>query len=328
MMERRAIGTLEASVVGLGCNQFGTQGCDAPTSSRVIGEALDAGITYFDTADEYGSNYFDPDDPSGWGRSEEILGRALRSRRDEVVIATKFGVHPHGDEEHGGASARWAKQAVDDSLRRLATDRIDLYQLHFPDTTVPIDETLVALDELVADGKVREIGCCNFSADQLEEADAVAPGHRRFVSLQSALNLFQRGAVEDLLPTCERLGLAFIPYYPLASGMLTGKYRRGDVPSSGTRLTDQVSDQARQRLFSDRTFDRLEALEAYAAAQGRTILELAFAWLLAQPAVATVIAGAAKPGQAAANAAAGEWRLSRDEAAAVTRVVEQATAPA
>ena len=325
-MEQRRIGSLHASVVGLGCNQFGTKSCDEDTSTQVIGEALDAGITYFDTADEYGAAYFDPDDPSGWGRSEEILGAALRSRRDEVVIATKFGVHPHGDAERGGASARWARRAVEDSLRRLGTDRIDLYQLHFPDPSVPVDETLAALDELVTAGKVREIGCCNFSAAQLEEAAdvAVAAGHHPFVSLQSALNLFQRGALDDVLPACERLGVAFIPYYPLASGMLTGKYRRGEPIPDNTRLSEQVTEDARARLFSDRTFARLEALEAFAQARGHTLLELAFAWLLAQPSVATVIAGAAKPGQAAANAGAAGWHLTPDDAAAAVQAIVDA----
>jgi aryl-alcohol dehydrogenase-like predicted oxidoreductase len=192
---------------------------------------------------------------------------------------------------------------------------------------VPIAETLGALDELVTAGKVREIGCCNLSAEQLAEADATATaaGQRRFVSLQSVMNLIQRGAVTELLPTTERLGMAFIPYYPLASGMLTGKYRRGQPMPSGTRLAEQVTDEARERLFSERTFARLEALEAFAAERGHTLLELAFGWLLAQPTVATVIAGAAKPGQAAANAAAGGWRLTPDEAAAATDAVANAS---
>jgi aryl-alcohol dehydrogenase-like predicted oxidoreductase len=325
-VEQRRIGTLHASVVGLGCNQFGTKACDEATSTQVIEEALDAGITYFDTADEYGAAYFDPNDPSGWGRSEEILGAALRNRRDEVVIATKFGVHPHGDAERGGASARWARRAVEDSLQRLGTDRIDLYQLHFPDPDVPVDETLAVLDEMVTAGKVREIGCCNFSAAQLEEAAdvAIADAHRPFASLQSALNLFQRGALDDVLPACERLGMAFIPYYPLASGMLTGKYRRGEPLPGDTRLSEQVTEDARARLLSDRTFARLEALEVFAQARGHTLLELAFAWLLAQPTVATVIAGAAKPGQAAANASAAGWQLTRDDAAAAVQVIVDA----
>jgi aryl-alcohol dehydrogenase-like predicted oxidoreductase len=322
-MDRRAIGSLQASVVGLGCNQFGTKTCDESTSRRVIGEAFDAGITFFDTADEYGTAYFDPDDPSGWGASEEILGRALRDRRDDVVIASKFGSHPHGDAERGGNSPRWIRQAIEDSLRRLQTDRIDLYQVHFPDPSVPIDETLGALRDLVDAGKVREVGCCNFSSEQLREAgDAVESGAGpRFVSAQSALNLFQRGVLDDVIPACREMDMAFVPYYPLASGMLTGKYRRGRPMPTGTRLVDQVPDDTKQRVFSERAFARVEALTAHAEARGHTLLELAFAWLLAQPTVATVIAGAAKPGQAAANAGAATWRLSADEAQEVTDVV-------
>jgi aryl-alcohol dehydrogenase-like predicted oxidoreductase len=325
-MERRAIGNLQASVVGIGCNQFGTKSCDEPSSRRVIDEAFDAGITFFDTADEYGTAYFDPHDRSGWGASEEILGRALRGRRDDVVVASKFGAHPHGDDERGGNSARWIRQAIEDSLRRLQTDWIDLYQVHFPDPSVPIDETLGALRDLVEAGKVREVGCCNFSAEQLQEArDAVESGAGlRFVSAQSALNLFQRGALDDVIPACREMEMAFVPYYPLASGMLTGKYRRGRPMPTGTRLVDQVPDDTKQRVFSERAFARVEALTAHAEASGHTLLELAFAWLLAQPTVATVIAGAAKPGQAAANANAATWRLSPDEVQEVTHVVSTA----
>jgi aryl-alcohol dehydrogenase-like predicted oxidoreductase len=322
-MEQRPIGSLQASVVGLGCNQFGTRSCDEAMSRRVIDEAIAAGITYFDTADEYGSAYSDPTDPSGWGASEEILGRALRGRRDDVVLASKFGARPHGDDQRGGNSARWARLAIEASLRRLQTDRIDLYQVHFPDPSVPIAETLGALGELVDAGKVRDVGCCNFSVAQLREAAAAAQvaGVPRFVSAQSALNLFQRGALDDVVPASSELGMAFVPYYPLASGMLTGKYRRDAPMPTGTRLVDQVSDEAKQRLLSDRTFARVEALSAYAEARGHTLLELAFAWLLAQPAVATVIAGAAKPGQAAANANAAGWRMTADQAREVTQVV-------
>jgi aryl-alcohol dehydrogenase-like predicted oxidoreductase len=313
--------------VGLGCNQFGTKACDEPTSRRIVDEAIESGIDYFDTADEYGSNYFDPTDPEGWGRSEEILGRALAGRRDDVVIASKFGARPHGgDEGRGGNRARWARQAVEESLRRLDTDRIDLYQVHFPDAAVPIEETLGALDELVRAGKVREIGCCNFSGAMLRAAAGAADrfGHRRFASAQNALNLFSRGALDDVLPACADLGMAFVPYYPLASGMLTGKYRRGAPPPTGTRLTDQVDDATRGRVFSERAYARLEALERYSVERGHTLLELAFAWLLAQPTLATVIAGAARPGQAAANAAASGWRLTADEATEATRIVANA----
>jgi aryl-alcohol dehydrogenase-like predicted oxidoreductase len=325
-VETRSIGVLSASVVGLGCNQLGTKACDADTSRRVVQEAVDAGITFFDVADEYGMNYLDPSDPEGWGRSEEILGQALGDRRDQVVIATKFGIHPHGDAEgRGGASARWAHLAIDDSLRRLRTDYVDLYQLHVPDPAVPIEETLGAMQELVDAGKVREIGCCNRNGQSLREAAAAAQaaGVPPFRSAQSALNLFRRNALTDEIPACEELGMAFIPYYPLASGMLTGKYRRDSVPS-GTRLADQVTPEAQARLFSEKTFARLEALDAFARERGHTLLELAIGWLLAQPAVSTVIAGAAKPGQAAANAAGAQWHLTPEDAALATQTVAQA----
>jgi aryl-alcohol dehydrogenase-like predicted oxidoreductase len=324
-MEHRRIGQLSVSIVGVGCNQFGTS-ADAVTTAEIVHEAIDAGINYFDTADEYGRNYAERDDPRGWGLSEELLGRALRGRRDEVVIASKFGIGVPGDPESGGASRRWVETAVEQSLRRLGTDRIDLYQLHFPDPAMPIEETLGALDRLVRAGKVREIGCCNLSADALADADAAARRHglNRFVSNQAPLNLLQRGSLDAVMPACERLGLVFIPYYPLASGMLTGKYRRDEAPPAGTRLTEQVSGEAQARLFSDRTFTRLEVLERWAAARHHSLLELAFAWLLAHPAVATVIAGAARPGQASANAQAAGWSLSPDDLAEVAAAVRQA----
>jgi aryl-alcohol dehydrogenase-like predicted oxidoreductase len=327
-MDHRNIGALSVPVVGLGCNQFGTAACDEPTSLKVIGEALEAGINYFDVADEYGQNYADPTDSRGWGVSEEILGRALRGRRDEVVIATKFGSRPHGDVTRGGNSARWARIALEDSLRRLGIEHVDLYQVHFPDPDVPIAETLSVLDEFVREGKVREIGCCNFTGPMLREASNAARegGFRQFASVQNSLNLFQRGALDDALPVCRELQMAFIPYYPLASGMLTGKYRRGMTLPSDTRLTDglMITAEARDRLFSDRTFARLEALDSFASSRGHSLLELAIGWLLAQPAVATVIAGAAKPGQAESNASAAGWHLSLDEANQATQALLEA----
>jgi aryl-alcohol dehydrogenase-like predicted oxidoreductase len=316
---------VSVSVVGMGCNQLGTV-CDRATSAQIVGEALDAGVNYFDVADEYGRNYSDPTDERGWGLAEEYLGHALRSRRDDAVIATKFGVQPPGHPDRGGAGARWITVAVDDSLRRLGTDRIDVYQLHIPDPTVPIEETLGALGGLIKAGKVREIGCCNLSGDDLVHAADAAEqgGFRRFASIQSPLNVIQRGSLGDVMPACERLSMAFIPYYPLASGMLTGKYRRGRLPVSGTRLTDQLPAEVRTRLFTDRSFDRLEALEAFAGERGHSLLELAFAWLLGHPAVATVIAGAAKPGQVSDNARAAGWRLGPEELAQVVDVVHKA----
>lgn len=325
-MEHRKIGDLSVSVVGLGCNQLGTAYCDDETSARIVGEALDAGITYFDTADEYGANYADHDDPTGWGHSEEVLGQALRSHRDEVVIGSKFGVRPHGA-PGGGASAEWARTALEASLRRLGTDHIDLYQLHFPDPTVPIEETLGAMDEMVTAGKVREIGCCNLSGDELEKAAAAADrgGLRRFASAQNALNLLQRGADDDVVPACERLGMGFIPYYPLASGTLTGKYRRNEPLPAASRLVEQVDEGTRSKILSDRGFARLEALEAFAAERGHTLLELAFGWLLGHAPVATVIAGAGRPGQAATNAAAAGWQMTPEEVEGATRAVTEAT---
>jgi aryl-alcohol dehydrogenase-like predicted oxidoreductase len=218
------------------------------------------------------------------------------------------------------------RQALDESLTRLGTDGIDLYQLHVPDPTVPIAETLGALDDLVRAGKVREIGCSNLSADELDTAMAEAHerGLRPFASIQSPLNLVQRGALTDIMPACERNGIAFIPYYPLASGVLTGKYRRGKAAPEDSRIGQQVTADEQARILSDRTFARLDALTAFAAAQGHTLLELAFGWLLGHPAVATIIAGASKPGQAAVNADAAGWTLTPDEVAEATRVVQNA----
>jgi aryl-alcohol dehydrogenase-like predicted oxidoreductase len=331
-VEHRSIGALSVSVVGLGCNQLGTAACDEAASQRVLAEALDAGIQFFDTSDEYGRNYADSSDLTGWGRSEEILGRVLRSRRDEVVMATKFGPPgPLSDDpddelysaERSHASARGVQLAAEGSLRRLQTDRIDLFQLHFPDPRFPIDETLAALDDLVRDGKVREIGCCNLSGTELRAAAAAAHdlGLRRFVSAQNSLNILQRAALDGVMPACEELDMAFIPYYPLASGVLTGKYRREAPTPAGARVTEQFTDEARRRVLSERTFARLDALEAFAQSRSRSLLELAFAWLLGHPRVASVIAGATRPDQVRANAAAADWRLSPDEVDEVTRTV-------
>jgi aryl-alcohol dehydrogenase-like predicted oxidoreductase len=331
-MEHRAIGSLSVSVVGLGCNQLGTKSCDDATSARVVGEALDRGITFFDTSDEYGRDYAQPDDLSGWGRSEELLGRALAGHRDQVVIASKFGpigqvrdgVDETGlDQVRSRASAEGVRMAVEESLSRLGTDRIDLYQLHFPDPRYPIEETLTVLDELVQEGKVREIGCANFTGASLHEAAAAADkaGVGRFSSVQNHYNLLQRRQLEDALPVCDELGLAFLPYYPLASGVLTGKYRRDEPVPAGSRLADQVSDELRSRMLSDRVYQRLDALTAWAHDRGHELLDLAFAWLLGQPRVASVISGASKPAQVAANAAAGAWILTPAEVTEVTALV-------
>ena len=303
-MEKRRIGSLEASVVGLGCNNFGRR-LDLDATSAVVDAALDVGITFFDTADTYGGT-----------RSEEYLGRALGRRREDVVVATKFGSRL--DEQRRGARPEYVHRAVEDSLRRLGTDRIDLYQLHTPDFDVPIGETLGALDELVRAGKVREVGCSNFSVDQLREAEeATREGAARFVSVQNEYSLLHREPEGDVLPECERLGLAFIPYFPLANGLLAGKYRRGKDAPAESRL-----DSARgERLLTDRNLDVVERLIGFSEGQGHTILELAFSWLLRRPAVASVIAGATSPEQARSNAAAAWWRLTEAEMNEVDSIV-------
>jgi aryl-alcohol dehydrogenase-like predicted oxidoreductase len=303
VMQTRRIGSLQVSVVGLGCNNFGGR-LDADGTARVVQAALDAGVNFFDTADIYGGT-----------KSEEFLGRALGSRRGEVLIATKFGGKI--DEERKGARPEYVRRAAEDSLRRLGTDRIDLYQLHMPDPEVPIAETLGAMNELVQAGKVREIGCSNFSVEQLREAEAaVPPGGARFESVQNHYSLFHRDPERDVLPECERRGLCFLPYFPLANGLLTGKYRKGQPPPEGTRLSgDRFAKVTEQQL------DRVEALIRFAESRGHTILELAFAWLLARPAVASVIAGATRPEQVRANAAAAGWQLTADDLAQIDAMV-------
>jgi aryl-alcohol dehydrogenase-like predicted oxidoreductase len=302
-METRKIGSLDVSAVGLGTNNFGFR-MDEADVPAVVDAALGAGITFFDTADAY-------------GRSERRLAAALGARRDDVVLATKFA-SPLGANRPGGARPEYIRSAVERSLRELATDRIDLYQIHRPDPDTPIAETLAALDELVRAGKVREIGCSNFSADQLVAADeAVKGGAARFVSVQNHYNLLHRADEAEVLPTCERLGLAHIPYFPLASGLLTGKYRRGEPPPVGTRLA-AWGDRA-DAMLADRNFDAIDRLTAWAQARGHTVLELAIAWLLAKPTVASVIAGATTAGQAHANAAA-TWWLAPDEVAEVDAI--------
>jgi len=303
-VEKRHIGSLKVSVVGLGCNNFGRR-LDFDATKAVVDAALEAGITFFDTADTYDGT-----------RSEEYLGRALGRRREDVVLATKFGSRI--DEQRRGARPEYVRKAVEDSLLRLGTDRIDLYQLHTPDPSVPIEETLGALDELVKAGKVREIGCSNFSADRLREAEEAAhEGAARFVSVQNEYSLLHREPEGDVLPECERLGIAFIPYFPLANGLLTGKYRRGQDAPTGSRLNSGRS----ERLLTERNLDIVERLIEFSQRQGHTILELAFSWLLARPAVASVIAGATSPEQARSNAAAAGWKLTDEELAEITSVV-------
>ncbi|MEO7043622.1 MAG: aldo/keto reductase [Gemmatimonadaceae bacterium] len=309
-MDRRAIGSLWVSVVGLGCNNFGIR-LDEAGTGRVVHAALDAGINFFDTADIYG----------GGGRSEEFLGRALGARRSDVLIATKFGMPM--DDQHRGARPEYVRAAVEDSLRRLGTDHIDLYQLHQPDPSVPIAETLGAMNELVVAGKVREIGCSNFSAQQIREAEDVSTGRgfARFVSVQNEYSLLRRDPEIDVLAECERVNAAFLPFFPLASGLLTGKYHRGESAPEGSRLASGP----RAAQLTDDRLAQVELLRDFAHSTGHTLLELAFAWLLAKPVVASVIAGATKPEQVASNVATTEWRLTDDEMAAINRILPAPT---
>jgi len=281
----------EVSVVGLGCNNFGMR-VDLEGTRAVVDAALDAGVTLFDTADIYGNK----------GGSESFLGEALEGRRDRVVLATKFG-GDMGDGTKARGSRDYIRKAIDASLERLRTDYVDVYQYHTPDHVTPFEETFGALDELVREGKARYIGHSNLEAAQVEEVDALARerGWARPVSAQNHYSLLRREAEDELLPVCERLGIGVLPYFPLASGLLTGKYRRGRPPPEGTRLS------GRAEVFTDETFDRLEALESFAAERGLTLLQVAIGGLAAQPAVASVIAGATQAEQVRENAAAGAW---------------------
>lgn len=312
-MESRTLGISGplVSVVGLGCNNLGRPGTltfDQEGTDAVVHAALDAGVTFFDTADIYGAEY---------GLSETRLGAALRGRRDEAVIATKFGHSAYETplDELGPKGARaYVRAAVEGSLRRLGVDRVDLYQLHTPDPSTPIAETLGALDELVREGKVGAIGHSNFDGPQLEEADAEAVrlGTVRFTSAQNHYSLVARGAEADVIPAAERLGLGFLPYFPLANGLFTGKFSRGSMPAD-TRIGRQ-----RPEVHENAPWDAIEALEAFAAARGIGLLEVTFGWLLSRSALSSVIAGATKPEQIRANAAAGvAWRPSADEVAEI-----------
>lgn len=303
-MKTRRIGSLTVSEVGLGCNNFGGK-LDYGGSQAVVQAALDAGVTFFDTADIYGAT-----------ASEEFLGRSLATRRHTVVIATKFGMAIDADRH--GASPAYLRRALEDSLRRLGTDWVDLYQLHQPDPATPLADTLGTLNDLVQEGKIREIGCSNFSAAQLGEAEAARVAHHaRFVSVQNQYSLLHREPEREVLPACERLGLAFIPYFPLASGLLTGKYSRGVAPPPGTRLS---AARMAARFLTDDRLARVEGLSAFARTRGYSILELAISWLLHRSVVASVIAGATTPDQVRANAAAGSWQLTEADLAELDRL--------
>lgn len=306
-MEFRHLGEsgLVVSVVGLGTNNFGMKLDDAE-SAAVVAAALDEGVTLFDTADSYGA-------------SEERLGAALKGVRDNVVIATKFGSdvrrrgHDNGEDWGARGSRRYIVRAVESSLRRLNTDWIDLYQLHFPDPNTPIDETLAALHDLVQAGTVRYIGSSNLRGWQVADAEWVARtrGYTRFISAQNQYSLLERDVEADLVPALQRYGIGLLPYFPLASGLLTGKYRRGEAPPQGSRIQSW----GRDSVLTDAMFDRLEALTAFAEERGVTLLDVAIGGLAAQPAVASVIAGATTPDQVRANVAAGSWQPSADDLA-------------
>ncbi|MCA6333868.1 MAG: aldo/keto reductase [Phenylobacterium sp.] len=302
-MQLRRLGNsgLKVSVIGLGCSNFGMR-IDQAQTRMVVDAALECGVNFFDTADIYGAS-----------KSEVFLGEALKGKRDKAVLATKFA-NPMGEGEYlRGGARRYIVKAVEDSLKRLHTDHIDLYQMHVPDADTPIEETLRALDDLVRAGKVLYIGNSNFTGWQIADADwtSRSQGLERFVSAQNNFSLLERGVESEVLPACERFGLGLLPYFPLASGFLTGKYRRGEPPRQGTRLAAWGKRGA--AALSERNFDRLEALEQWAEQRGRRILDLAFAWLLGHRAVSSVIAGATSPEQVQANARCAEWILTPEE---------------
>jgi aryl-alcohol dehydrogenase-like predicted oxidoreductase len=305
-MRERRIGSLEVSVVGLGCNNFGSR-LDEARSRSVVRAALDAGITFFDTADTYGGT-----------DSERFLGRALGGDRDRIVLATKFGMPI--DHERRGAAPAYVARALHDSLERLGTDHVDLYQLHQPDPDTPIADTLAALDEQRRLGKVREIGCSNFSAAQLREAaTAVRDGAAAFVSVQNHYSLLHRAPEDSVLPYCEETGMAFIPFFPLEMGVLSGKYR-DEAPPPGTRLASMAPERVRS-LLTPANVASVERLRAFADERGHTVGALAIAWLSAQPAVASVIAGATSPEQVAENVAADDWVLGAGDVGVVDDLI-------
>jgi aryl-alcohol dehydrogenase-like predicted oxidoreductase len=308
-MKMRRLGTsgLKVSEVGLGCNNFGMR-IDQKATQAVVDAAIDAGVSFFDTADIYGGT-----------KSEEFLGKALGKRRGDIVLATKFGMRIGDDPRRMGGSRRWIMRAVEDSLTRLGTDYIDLYQFHAPDPDTPIDETLRALDDLVTQGKVRYIGNSNFSGWQIADADWTAAGGSRFVSAQNQYSLLERKVEFEVLPACDHFGLGFLPFFPLASGLLSGKYRRGEKPPQDSRLAAWGARGA--AALNDENFDKVEKLEAWAGERGHTILELAFAWLLGHEAVSSVIAGATTPEQVKTNAATADWTLAPDEVAEVGKLI-------
>ena len=315
-MDKRKIGDLEVTIVGIGCNNFGSR-LDSASTNAVVHAAMEVGINFFDTADVYGE-----------GVSEEYLGKALGSRREEVIIATKFGAQLGDDPSQSGASPRWIEKAVEGSLRRLGTDYIDLYQVHRPDESTPIEDTLEALNQLISSGKVRQIGCSNYSEAQIE--DALSTSHERdlarFASVQNEYSLLHRDPEENgVIEACLRNRLALLPYFPLASGMLTGKYTRGKETPAGSRLAGMSASRA-ERFANAKNFELTERLEVFARERGHTILELAISWLVAQPVVASVIAGAMRPEQVRANAEGAKWELTTEDLEEIDRITHALSA--
>jgi aryl-alcohol dehydrogenase-like predicted oxidoreductase len=303
---------LTVSTVGIGCNNFGRR-LDQDGTNAVVRQAVDSGITLFDTADIYGQ-----------GASEEMLGLALGSARENVVVATKFGMDmqgTNGPDWGVRGSRRYIRKAVEASLRRLGTDWIDLYQLHRPDPRTPIEETLAALDELVREGKVRYLGSSNFTGWQVVDADwtARAAGTTPFVSAQNEYSLLERDVEDELVPACEHVGVGLLPFFPLASGLLTGKYRRGEPAPEGTRLAGMAD------RLEGADWDTIEALEAFAAVRGLRPIDVAIGGLAAQPAVASVIAGATRPEQVLDNVRAGLWEPTAQDLSELDEITTPTT---
>lgn len=310
-MEHRTLGPsgLSVSLVGLGCNNFGGR-IGVEETRQVVDRALDLGINFFDTADVYGNR----------GGSEDCLGQVMGDRRKNIILATKFAMPMSDDPAMKGASRDYIMKACEASLKRLKTDWIDLYQVHQPDSETPIEETLGALDDLIKQGKVRHIGSSNYSAAQLDEAQDAAAGNgwAGFVACQDHYSLLAREIDDDLLPAITRRGLGLLPYFPLASGFLTGKYTRDNPPPEGTRMANMP--QLADRYMTERNWDIVEGLDAFAKKHNHTLLELAFAWLAARPNVSSIIAGATHPDQVSQNAAAVGWTLSATEMAEIDAI--------
>jgi aryl-alcohol dehydrogenase-like predicted oxidoreductase len=300
-MKYRMLGSLNVSLVGIGCNNFGWR-IDASETAATVDAALDAGINFFDTADVYGG-----------GESEEFLGRALKGRRFKAIIATKFGMKMGEGKE--GARPEYVRQALDASLKRLQVDMIDLYQIHRPDPNTPIADTIQALNDAIQAGKIREIGCSNFSAEQMRAARATS-GRRYFASVQNEYSLLSREPEAEVLLECARTGVSFLPYFPLANGLLTGKYRKGKPFPESSRGKDEFG----PKVFTSQNLQRVEALIAFAQARGRSLLELAFSWLAARPEVCSIIAGAKTPDQVRANSGAASWKLTPAELAELEHI--------